>query len=57
VSNERRDDQEQAQPAESSARRAWKRPVLTSYGPIGKLTQGGTGAKTDGASSRKATCL
>jgi hypothetical protein len=34
-------------------RRPWTRPVLTAYGPIGKLTQGGSGAKNDGSSGKK----
>lgn len=34
-------------------RRPWARPVLTKYGPIGKLTQGGSGSKSDGTSGKK----
>ena len=36
-----------------AARRPWTRPVLKVYGPIGKLTQGGSGAKNDGSSGKK----
>jgi hypothetical protein len=35
------------------ARKTWTRPVVTAYGPIGKLTQGGTGLKDDGGASKK----
>jgi len=34
-------------------RRPWTRPKLTAYGPIGKLTQGGSGGKSDGTSGKK----
>ena len=34
-------------------RRPWRRPALTAYGPIGTLTQGGTGGRADGTQSRK----
>ncbi len=37
-------------------RRPWTRPVLTAYGPIGKLTQGKSGTKGDGTSGMK-SCL
>ena len=39
-----------------SARRPWTRPMLTAYGPIGKLTQGKSGTKPDGTSGTK-SCL
>jgi hypothetical protein len=42
-----------------SGRRQYKRPELTSYGPLAKLTQGsksGTGENTPGGVKRK-TCL
>jgi hypothetical protein len=38
-------------------RRPWTRPTLTAYGPIGKLTQGASGTRNDGTSSKKASCL
>ena len=58
MTQDRRDEQQQERPVGPKARRTWTRPSLTAYGPIGKLTQGGTGAKTDGTSSRKASpCL
>jgi hypothetical protein len=38
------------------ARRTWARPVLTHYGPIGKLTQGNSGTMNDGSSGKK-NCL
>lgn len=43
----------------ASGRRQYKRPELTSYGPLAKLTQGtksGTGENTPGGVKRKA-CL
>ncbi len=46
-----------SEPQKSSGnRRPWKRPTLTAYGPIGKLTQGKSGTKPDGSSGTK-TCL
>ncbi len=57
VTEDRREEQQQERPASDKVRRTWTRPSLTAYGPIGKLTQGATGAKTDGSSSRRSTCL
>ncbi|MEI6244848.1 MAG: hypothetical protein WCQ64_07350 [Acidobacteriota bacterium] len=57
MTQDRRDDQQQDAPAGQKGRRTWRRPALTAYGPIGKLTQGGTGSKTDSSSGRKSTCL
>lgn len=54
MTENRRDDQQQERPAGSQVRRVWTRPALTAYGPIGKLTQGGTGAKSDASSGKKA---
>ena len=33
---------------EPASARTWVKPRLVAYGPISKLTQGGTGAKADG---------
>jgi len=52
-----RKNEHQDRPATEQARRVWRRPSLTAYGPIGKLTQGGTGAKDDGSSTKKSICL
>lgn len=49
-----RNNTPQKDSADQRPRRAWTRPVLTAYGPIGKLTQGGTGAKNDASSTKKA---
>lgn len=50
---DRRDDQQQERPAVTKGRRPWTRPSLTAYGPIGKLTQGGSGGKGDGTANKK----
>ena len=57
MTQDQQDDRKKDQPDGKKARRTWTKPSLTAYGPIGKLTQGATGAKADGTSSRKATCL
>lgn len=44
-----RDSPDQRQPTERRpARRPWKAPRLTEYGPVSKLTQSGQGSITDG---------
>lgn len=44
------------QKSPSSARKPWSAPKLLEYGPIGKLTQGSSGNKADGGTTKK-KCL
>jgi len=53
VTQDRRENEQPVPVDGQSKRREWKRPALTAYGPIGKLTQGGTGLKNDGTSGKK----
>jgi hypothetical protein len=57
VTQDRRENEQDERPTGQQTRRVWKRPTLTAYGPIGKLTQGGTGSKADGSSGKRASCL
>lgn len=40
-----------------SPRKPWVAPQLLSYGHIGKLTQGMSGTKADGTTSKRNACL
>lgn len=42
-----RPDNRDNRTATDATRRAWARPTLTSYGPIGRLTQGLSGIRSD----------
>ena len=55
---DQRDERNESERTAASvpSRRLWTRPVLTEYGPIGKLTQGGSGLNSDGSSGKRA-CL
>ncbi|MBP6715878.1 MAG: hypothetical protein KA205_03385 [Acidobacteria bacterium] len=57
MTQDRRENEQDERPTGQQTRRVWKRPTLTAYGPIGKLTQGGTGSKADGSSGKRASCL
>lgn len=46
-------DAGQSDARHGGARQPWQRPTLTAYGPIGKLTQGGSGSRSDGTQSKK----
>ncbi len=49
-----RHDDETRTPA---SRKPWSAPQLLEYGHIGKLTQGASGTKSDGGTTKRNTCL